>query len=368
MVKAEPPLNRVPSKAPAVAADYNLRILWTLARYVEERFGQDGLCAVAAAGGLEPSSFDASNRWVSAEAFEAVIARARALMKSDEEFKQACVHRIKEAYGPLRYLLWAMSPGAVFAQATKQYALVSRCGDFEMVAMGPTWAHGRFRSHVPFSRLNCLVRQAQSTALPTFWGLPPAHLQESSCVGRGDPTCELRYYWYTNRRWLPTVLGALLGGLAGWGLTRIGLAQVPTPLMLAVVGGALSYLQQVRRTERVNERTREEVMGALRDLAHEESDARRELLEMHQRQKDWTRLVEEEMNARAAALQNAVSGVQEVQSERATTLLGFSHDLRNPLQVIQMSADYLDMNQALKTDKDAVDSLGDMRQAIDRMR
>jgi len=131
---------------------------------------------------------------------------------------------------------------------------------------------------------------------------------------------------------------------------------------------AVGYLLEVRRTERMNARTREEVMGALRDLAHDESDARRELLEMHQRQKDWTRLVEEEMNARTAAIQDAVSGVQEVQSERATTLLGFSHDLRNPLQVIQMSADYLDLSPALKADKDAADSLGDMHQAIDRMR
>jgi signal transduction histidine kinase len=187
-------------------------------------------------------------------------------------------------------------------------------------------------------------------------------------VGRGDATCEFDYHWYTTRRWLPTVLGAVVAGLLGWALAKVGVAQVPTPLMLGVVGGALGYLLEVRRTERVNERTREEVMGALRELAHGESDARRELLGMHQRQKDWTRLVEEEMTARAAAIQEAVAGVQELQSARATTLLGFSHDLRNPLQVIQMSAEYLDECPGVKADSDALDSLNDVHQAVDRMR
>jgi signal transduction histidine kinase len=367
MVQAESSTRLRSSQAPAAAADYNLRILWTLARYVEERFGQEGLRGMAGAGGLDASAFDATNRWVDAATFEAVIARARALMSSDDEFKAACIHRIHEAYGPLRYLLWAMSPGAVFGQAARQYTLVSRCGELTLIGSGPTWAHGRFTSKVPFTRLNCLVRQAQASALPTLWGLPPAFLKEGSCVGRGDPTCELHYHWYTTRRWLPTALGAMLAAVCGLALAKAGLAQVPTPIMLAVVGGALGYLFEVRRTERVNEKTREEVMGALRDLAHEESDARSELLEMHQRQKDWTRLVEEEMGARAAAIQDAVAGVQEVQSARASTLLGFSHDLRNPLQVINMSAEYLGGKPALRTDRDALESIGDIRKAIDQM-
>jgi signal transduction histidine kinase len=367
MIEAESSTRLRSSRAPAAAADYNLRILWTLARYVEERFGQEGLRGMASAGGLEPSAFDATNRWVAAEAFEAVIARARALMSSDEEFKAACVHRIKEAYGPLRYLLWAMSPGAVFAQASAQYGLVSRCGEFTITPAGPTSAHCRFTSRVPFTRLNCLIRQAQSAALPTLWGLPSAYLAEDSCVGWGDPTCEIHYHWYTTRRWLPSVLGALVAGLLGWLLVKLGLLEAHSALVLGTLGGLLGYLSEVRRTERVNERTRVEVMGALRDLAHEESEARRELLEMHRRQKDWTRLVEEEMGARAAAIQDAVADVQELQSARASTLLGFSHDLRNPLQVIHMSAEYLASNPALRSDQDALDSIGDVLKAIEQM-
>jgi signal transduction histidine kinase len=74
------------------------------------------------------------------------------------------------------------------------------------------------------------------------------------------------------------------------------------------------------------------------------------------------------MTARSQALQEAVSGVNESQSQRARTLLGFSHDLRNPLQVIQASAEFLDEVPGLARDKDALDCLGDIRQAVDRMR
>ena len=260
----------------------------------------------------------------------------------------------------------------MFAQAASTYALVSRCGEFTITPTGPTSAHGRFRSKVPFSRLNCLVRQAQTSALPTFWGLPPAYLKEDACVGRGGRHLRgLDLHWYTTRRWLPTLVGALGAAVCGWLLGRFGMTVVPTPVMLGVLGGALGYLFEVRRTERINERTREEVMGALRDLAHDESDARRELLEMHQRQKDWTRLVEEEMTARAAAIQDAVSGVQEVQSARANFPRNSASRTICATPCTSSawaSTTCTAASPAVTADKDAVDSLGDMDQAIDRMR
>src|ERR1700690_323763 len=116
--------SKLPTAAPGrdPSADYNLRILWTLARYVEDTFGKAALEDGALAGGLSSSHFDGKNFWTSAASFEAVLAAARARMKDDEEFKRACVYRIKEAYGPLRYILWATSVPAVFAAASKQYS------------------------------------------------------------------------------------------------------------------------------------------------------------------------------------------------------------------------------------------------------
>src|SRR5579872_7157250 len=203
MTMGEPSLK--PSRPPPPAADYNLRIVWTIARYIEDRFGQGGLRELADVAGLEPGAFDDKNRWVDATAFEALLAKARSMMESDDEFKRSCIYRMKEAYGPLRYILWATTVGAVFGQGAKQFGLVSTCGELATTAQGPTWAHFRFTSRVPFSRLNCLVRQAQSAALPTLWGLPPAYLREDACIAHGDGSCELHYHWYEARRWLPAL-------------------------------------------------------------------------------------------------------------------------------------------------------------------
>jgi signal transduction histidine kinase len=164
------------------------------------------------------------------------------------------------------------------------------------------------------------------------------------------------------------LLGAALFALLGVALVRLGVATAPTPVAMALLGGSLGYLFEVRRAERLNVRTREEVMGALRQLAQDETDARREVLEMNHRQKDWTRLVEEEMSTRTEAISKIVTGVEDLQQARASTLLGFSHDLRNPLQIIQMSAEYLKGVHVLESDRDAVESITDIDQAVDRMR
>jgi len=357
-----------PSAAPGPTADYNLRILWTLARYVEDTFGEGALREVARAGGITPGEFE-GNFWVGADAFEAILASARARMGDDGEFKRACVYRIKEAYGPLRYILWATSVPAVFTAASKQYVLMSRCGELSVVEHSRTSAHVRFRSKTTtYSRLTCLVRQAQSCELPAFWGLPPAYVRESACIAKGDATCELHYHWYVARRWLPVVAGSLLAALVGVALARFSLPSVPTPLAMAALGAVIGYLLELRRAERANDGTRREVMEAFQQLAREEAESTNELLQMRDRQKEWTRLVEEEMSSRAAAIQKLAAGVEELQRARASTLLGFSHDLRNPLQIIQMSAEYLNSVAPVRSDAEAVESVHDITLAVDRMR
>lgn len=321
-------------------ADYNLRVLWPVARYLEDVHGADALVEVAKSADLEAGDFDGHNRWVSHEQFEAVLEAARDVVGSEEAYKRACAYRLPEAYGPLRFLLWATNPGAVFAQSAKQYKLVSTCGEM-VIEHGRTWAKGHFKSFVPYSRLTCLLRQAQTVALPTLWGLPEAHLQEHACIARGDATCEFEARWYEGRRWLPVALGALAFALVGFLLVRLGLTALPTPIAMAIIGAVLGYGFEVRRTERVNDTTRQEVMKALQELANEEAEARRDLLDMHERQKQWTRLVEEEMSARTADLRTIVDAMKQREDASASTLLGFSHDLRNPLMIITTAASYL---------------------------
>ena len=332
------------SGRPSGTADYNLRILWPLARWIEDQHGAEKLTSVLEGTGVVASQFDAKNDWVSAETFETFLARARALMPDDETWMRAATYRIKEAYGPIRYVLWAASPGAVFSQMGKSYSLVSTVGKFTVLSQDRTSVAFRVDTEGrPISRLNCLVRQANCKILPTMWGLPPAHVKERSCIGRGDATCEIHLRWYAARSIFPVLLGTALFGFFGVVLQRFGLAFVPTPIFLATLGAALGYIVEVRRTENINHDTRQEMMDALRQIAGEEAEARREIVDLHQRQKEWTRHVEEQVGDRTRTLERVLSGMQGLQQERASTLLGFSHDLRNPLQVLQFGVEVLRM-------------------------
>ena len=287
--------SRHPSVAPAPDADYDLRILWPLVRWVEKNHGAKAVRDLVEGTGVTLDMIDLKSRWVSIATFETILARARTLMPDDATFLRACAHRIKEAYGPIRYLLWAASPGAVYGQTVKTYRLISTVGKPSIVAQDRTHFHMRIEPDGrAISRLTCLLRQAQCSALPTLWGLPAAYVREDACIARGDPTCELHFHWYAARRWLPGVLGAGVAALIAYALLRLGVASPATPLASALIGGLLGYLAEARHSDRINERTRREVMEALQQLAREEAESRSDLLQMHSRQKDWTRLVEED--------------------------------------------------------------------------
>jgi signal transduction histidine kinase len=349
------------------SADYNLRILWPLARWVEDKLGADALAAMVEGTGVSAAQFDAKTEWVSAETFETIIARARTRMPDDEAFMRACAYRIKDAYGPIRYVLWAASPGAVYAQMAKTYNLVSTVGKISVITQERTHVHARVEPDGrSISRLTCLVRQANMRELPTMWGLPAAHVKEDSCIGLGDATCELHLRWYAARSVLPMILGTAIFGILGIALRHLGMASVPTPLFLGTLGAALGYIFEVRRTERINHSTRQEMMDALRQLADEEAETRREIIALHQRQREWTRIIEEQGRERTSTLETVVSGMRELQQERATTLLGFSHDLRSPLQVVQFGAEVIRMR--CRSDAYLIGVVDDMDEALGQMK
>ena len=355
------------SGRPSASADYNLRILWPLGRWVEDRHGAAALASILSGTGVTPAEIAAPKDWISADAFEGILERARALMPDDDTFMEACGYRIKEAYGPIRYVTWAASPGAVYAQMMRTYPLVSTVGKLSIVAQTRTSLHLRVEPNGrSISRLNCLVRQANCRLLPTMWGLPVAYVREDACIGHGDPTCEIHLRWYAARSVVPVFLGTVLFGAIGMLLRHFGFPSVPTPVFLATLGAALGYIFEVRRTELANQHARQEMMEALREIADDEAKSRREIVDLHQRQKEWTRLVEEQVRERTRALQRVVSGMQDIHQERASTLLGFSHDLRNPLQVIQFGAEILRLRY--RTDAQVASILDDMDLAAGQMK
>jgi len=315
--------------------------LWSAARWLEDRFGASTLADVARSVGVAPSDFDGRTRWISHSQFEAILAAVRERCAGDDEFAKACVYRFPESYGPLRYILWALSPGDVCRTAATHAHMITRVGRFEIVESGASIFHVRYFSERPDSRLMCLSRQAQWAAGPTMWGLPAAHLTEVSCIARGDSCCEYRLRWYERGRLLPVLVGASIGLTAGAGLAALGVHAPTLATCLGALGACLGHLLELQRTNRRNVGVGLEVTRALSEVSGDEAEARMQLVALHTRQRDWSRMLEEQFASRSHEVDRLMSGIAEEQATRTQHLRDVSHDLSNPMTTIKVNAEML---------------------------
>ncbi|GAC1394163.1 MAG: hypothetical protein NVSMB47_02710 [Polyangiales bacterium] len=350
-----------------MGGDLNARILQPLARFLAERHGTAAIEKAARVAGMQPEQLDGRSHWISLEHFDGLLQVARTYVADDEAFKAACAYRLADGYGALRYVLWAASPHLVYQRAMSGFRMVCTYGANEVVSVERTRLHVRFRSTKPEGRLVCLSRQAQIAALPTLWGLPPAMLREEACIARGDEYCGYYLRWFDRKRWLPGALGFALGAGGVAVLSALGFREQIGAVSLPALGAALGYLYEMRRTAGANLGVREEINDALRKLAQEETEARQEILQLHQRQRDWTRLLENDAADREAVVRRVVDQLQRLQQIRETKILGFSHDLRNPLTVMTAGASFL-RKYAPGLGEEGELVIDDIEGAVERMR
>jgi signal transduction histidine kinase len=95
-------------------------------------------------------------------------------------------------------------------------------------------------------------------------------------------------------------------------------------------------------------------------------EARRELAALRERERQWGALVQGRSGERTSALDLARDGARDPQQDRTSALLGFSHDLRGPLQVVQFGADVV--RARCPGDAYLTGVVADMDRALQQMR
>ena len=290
--------------------------------------------------GLTRTELDGRSHWISLQQFEMMLASARGLLDDDQQFKDACGYELKDSWGAIRFAMLATSVGLVYEMSSKTITMVSAISAYSSERTSRNSLTMRYTTTRVESRLMCLSRHGALTAMPMIFGLPRAQLSETSCVARGDAFCSYHLRWYEQRRWLPNLLGAALGLALALALGQLS-RTVPLWASLPLLGWAAGHIYELRRTNRANLLLGEEINEALRVALRDDVEARQEILELQQRQQQWARLMEQQVADRTATLSEVVEGIQQLQKQRMSTLLGFSHDLRSPLAALTMNASML---------------------------
>lgn len=351
-----------------VRGDLNLRIIRSLCRFVEETYGSDKLDALSWEAGIPVEQLHNCRGWISLEQAEAIMHRVRSWVGTDQAFMNACIHRMKDSYGPLRFLLWATSPVRMLSMGQNHFSAISSFsrGDFERI--GDNKFRLRYYSTRMESRLLCLSRQAQSEALPELWDLPAANLRETSCICNGDDHCEYILTVYEKSRWLPVLIGALAGACASLIISALSLGPLfLTALIWGVIpilGASAGYIWELLRANRCNLKVADDINRGLSQLVVENQEAQQEILSLHQRQRAWNRRLEEQVAERTRNSEQLAKRLQSILTERTSALKGVSHDMKNPLTVMLQTSEVI----GEKLEFDSLWLVEEQKLAVDRMR
>ncbi len=333
--------NQAPSSSSR--ADLSMRIIQSPVWYIEDTYGPDKLQAMGFEAGIPLDKLKDCKGWITLEQTETVLHFVRVLAGSDEKFMEACAYRIREGYGPLRFLLWATTPSEMLEMGQKHFSSISTFSSGDFLQVGDTRFSLRYSSSRKESRLMCLSRQAQSRALPTLWDLPPATIRETACICKGDDRCEYELSVFEKSRLLPVVIGCSLGAAVSAAVFFLNLwpALMATYLWGSTpfIGAALGYIFELRRANRHNLKVADDINRGLTNVVVENQETQQEILKLHERQRDWNRRLEEQVAQRTRASEELTRRLHSILTEQATALKGVTHDMKNPLTVVLQTAE-----------------------------
>lgn len=366
-VGPEEVLTPPPPVAPAPEpAELNLRLFSSLGRWLKEQHGEETLQRVLDKCGIEGKDLTGLSAWASARQVDILLEEVRALAGSDRAFMDACIYEISEGYGPHRFVFMAATPKLLLTAACKNFHNISRISKNEVEFPRPGRAVIRYTSELSESRLMCLSRHAHAEALTTMWGLPQATVTQHGCIAHGDEACvyELQYY-QPSAVWLPLGAG-LLGLMVAAVASALGFGSMELWILLPVIGALTGQMVQLHKGHRTNITTGEEINETLREVIEEHAEARSEILELNQRQREWTKTLEHQVQERTDRLAGMVDRLRELDQVRESNIRGVSHDLRNPLSLLSIESELLSEKLDLN-DPDARDLVEGHKHAVTQM-
>jgi signal transduction histidine kinase len=339
------------------------RLVHPILSYLRANHPKADVDAFVRASGLPVESLE-EVRWIEHPRFESMLEALTSVAKDEDEIRAAFSHRFAEAFGIVRWAISATKADKIYQLVPQAMRLLSPTSKMRVESITDCEARLVYESPLEECRAACLGRQAHLELLPTICGLRPAMVVEESCASRGGKTCTYVVRWRGERRGTALAAGAGLAALA------LGVGVVMhAPLVGALGAGTIASLAtawSAMRVARRQRRSAESLAAAVAHAADDEAQLRNELLAFDSRQRKWTELVERDIDDRTRALRSLVERVGQLQQARVATLLGWSHDLRNPMFVLRVGTDWLAEHRD-ELPPGAREIVDEQRDALERM-
>lgn len=323
--------------------EYNLRILQPAFRYIRDRHGEELLGEIFRGSGLPTETMLSTSAWISHDHFEHLMAAIREVTSSDEEFMRACVHELKKQYGAFILMFRVMSVRQSYEMMARTGGMVCKVGRFKVVDGSRTSARIVYTTERPESRLTCLSRQSQLMALPTmFLGVSPATLREHSCVAYGDSRCEYELHWYEPLRLRWILGGAAIGGLLASLLPSFLGDPTAAYITLPIVGAMTGVFFEMRRLIDEHLRFAAKTTIEMERVIRSHAQAMDELAALQDRERDWSRRVEQGVASRTKKLNLVVRRLHFALQRRTGKFPAVTDGLETPLNTLTSLADSLE--------------------------
>jgi signal transduction histidine kinase len=191
--------------------------LQLLSRY----FTRGTLRELAEDMGLSLEYLEREDNWISYDSYLRILRKLKGASDARHEVFQSGVNLVtKDSFSFLYYLFSVLkvfnSPRPAYAKMAEYRSIFTHVDSLEVLSADKNRLTVRYILGDPYrpDDLNCEMVRGQLAAVPLFWNLPPAEVNETQCQAAGAPACVFEVRWQ-NRRFTRIVTGLVLAGVVG---------------------------------------------------------------------------------------------------------------------------------------------------------
>ena len=326
------------------------RVIKSVFVYLEKKYGETTLIKFCKNLPLDYEYLADENNWISWSFYKDFLNKLVEFTNDeDSPFKAGTYAASKECWGNLFYVFtFFNSPKYIFKKALEYNPNFNKSASWEVIELSSNKALLKIKWNDGFitDRNCCINRHGQLASIPTVSSVPPAKVREIQCVCNGADCCIEEYEWIKpsvkHRLWIP--LATLIFTIIYFYLLRNNYSIQVDWIILTLFPLSLivSFLYKFVNPFRLSYNYFEALETTTKKMVNNYDELQKTYSELS-KYKDH---LEELVSERTKELKDAQAQI--VQSEKMASLgmlaSGMAHEIMNPINFIQNSAEPLQEN------------------------